>query len=121
MKFKINIDSSIECSAFEDIDINEGKIKISYIEFEGNLVLLDKSYYMTKKNFESEGKVCLPGKFDCSKLDFGYEPMEPAKEFVISINGDCKFNGDEENKKFNKINNKKVEALFVSFVSDRGV
>jgi len=38
----------------------------------------------------------------------------------ISING-CKFTGDEENKKFNKINNKKVEALFVSFVSDEGV
>ena len=31
-KIKINIDSSINCYAFEDIDLNQGKLKISYIE-----------------------------------------------------------------------------------------
>tara|TARA_B110000091_G_C13593738_1_gene381703 strand:+ start:186 stop:548 length:363 start_codon:yes stop_codon:yes gene_type:complete len=53
-KIKINIDSSINCFAFEDIDLNQGKLKVSYIELSENLILLDKSYYKTKENFEKK-------------------------------------------------------------------
>lgn len=40
---KFYIDASINCYAFEDIDLNQGKLKISYIEFSNKTVLLDKS------------------------------------------------------------------------------
>ena len=48
-KIKINIDSSINCFAFEDIDLNQGKLKVSYIELSENLILLDKSYYKRRE------------------------------------------------------------------------
>ena len=80
---KLHIDTSINCYAFEDIDLNQGSLKISYIEFSNKTVLLDKSYYMTKENFKSEGKECLQGEFNNDNLSFSYEPMEPAKEFKV--------------------------------------
>ena len=120
-KIKINIDSSINCYAFEDIDLNQGKLKISYIEFSENLILLDKSYYKTKENFKEENKTCFAGEFDSSKLDFSYEPMEPSKEFRISLNGDLEFSCEDNMSTFEKLNEIKGNSLSVSFVSNDGI
>ena len=120
-KIKINIDSSINCYAFEDIDLNQGKLKISYIELSENLILLDKSYYKTKENFKEENKTCFAGEFDSSKLDFSYEPMEPSKEFRISLNGDLEFSCEDNMSTFENLNEIKGNSLSVSFVSNDGI
>ena len=121
MKIKINIDSSINCYAFEDIDLNQGKLKVSYIELPENLILLDKSYYKTKENFEDEKMICFEGQFNNSKLDFSYEPMEPSKEFRISLNGDLEFSCEDNMSTFEKLNEIKGNSLSVSFVSNDGI
>ena len=120
-KIKINIDSSINCYAFEDIDLNQGKLKISYIELSENLILLDKSYYKTKENFEEENKTCFVGEFDNSKLDFSYEPMEPSKEFRIILNGDLEFFCGDNIGEFEKLNEPKGTSVSISFVSNDGI
>ena len=120
-KIKINIDSSINCYAFEDIDLNQGKLKISYVELSGNLILLDKSYYKTKENFKEENKTCFAGEFDSSKLDFSYEPMEPSKEFRIILNGDLEFFCEDNIDEFKHLNEPKGTSIFISFVSNDGI
>ena len=120
-KIKINIDSSINCYAFEDIDLNQGKLKVSYIELSENLILLDKSYYKTKENFEEENKTCFVGEFDSSKLDFSYEPMELSKEFRISLNGDLEFFCGDNIGEFEKLNEPKGTSVSISFVSNDGI
>ena len=120
-KIKINIDSSINCYAFEDIDLNQGKLKVSYIELSENLILLDKSYYKTKENFEEENKICFVGEFDSSKLDFSYEPMELSKEFRISLNGDLEFFCGDNIGEFEKLNEPKGTSVSISFVSNDGI
>ena len=120
-KIKINIDSSINCYAFEDIDLNQGKLKISYIELSENLILLDKSYYKTKENFEEENKTCFVGEFDSSKLDFSYEHMEPSKEFRIILNGDLEFFCEDNIGEFEKLNEPKGTSVSISFVSNDGI
>ena len=120
-KIKINIDSSINCYAFEDIDLNQGKLKVSYIELSENLILLDKSYYKTKENFEEENKTCFVGEFDSSKLDFSYEPMELSKEFRISLNGDLEFFCGDNIGEFEKLNEPKGTSISISFVSNDGI
>lgn len=119
-KIKINIDSSINCYAFEEIDLNQGKIKVSYIELTENFILLDKSYFKTKQNFEDEKKICLAGQFNNSKLDFSYEPMEPSKEFRISLNGDLEFSCKDNISSFKKLKKIKGNFLSISFVSNDG-
>jgi hypothetical protein len=120
-KIKINIDSSINCYAFEDIDLNQGKLKISYIELSENLILLDKSYYKTKENFEEENKTCFVGEFDSSKLDFSYEPMEPSKEFRIILNGDLDFFCEDNIGEFKKLNEPIGTSVSISLVSNDGI
>ena len=120
-KIKKNIDSSINCYAFEDIDLNQGKLKVSYIELSENLILLDKSYYKTKENFEEENKTCFVGEFDSSKLDFSYEPMELSKEFRISLNGDLEFFCGDNIGEFEKLNEPKGTSISISFVSNDGI
>lgn len=126
-KIKFKISSNIECYALEEINLDEGKLKIGYIEFENNLVLLDHNYYMDKENFiNNEGKSCLVGDFDNSILEYDYEPNDFSKDFTIRTSGkvefqpDTKNNTPEELKKFIKLNTKKAETLFLSFVNNNG-
>ena len=115
---KFYIDASINCYAFEDIDLNQGKLKISYIEFSNKTVLLDKSYYMTKENFKSEGKDCLQGEINSDNLSFSYEPMEPAKEFRVSFDGNLEFKSEDD---LNDISELKADLISISFISTEGI
>ena len=118
---KLHIDASINCYAFEDIDLNQGNLKISYIEFSNKIIFLDKSYYMTKENFKSEGKECLQGEFNCNNLSFSFEPMEPAKEFRILIDGNFEFKSDDNVNEFNEISELEATLVSISFVSTDGI
>ena len=120
-KTSLQIDASINCYAFEDIDLNKGSLKISYIEFSDKTVLLDNSYYMTKKNFESEGKKCFQGQFINDNLSFSYEPMEPAKEFRIIINGNLEFKSEDILNELNNISELKETFISISFTSAEGI
>jgi|TARA_B110000305_G_scaffold230135_1_gene281952 hypothetical protein len=118
---KLHIDTSINCYAFEDIDLNQGSLKISYIEFSNKTVLLDKSYYMTKENFKSEGKECLQGEFNNDNLSFSYEPMEPAKEFKVSIDGNLEFKSEDDANDFNNLSDLQATFVSISFTSEEGI
>ena len=85
------------------------------------MILLDKSYYKTKENFEEENKTCFVVEFDSSKLDFSYEPMEPSKEFRIILNGDLEFFCEDNIGEFEKLNEPKGTSVSISFVSNDGI
>ena len=126
-KIQFNISFKIDCYAFEEINLEDGKLEIGYIEFENNLVLLSDGWYMEKDEFiNNENKTCLVGNFDSSILENDFEPNELAKEFTVEMNGKIIFNPNSKNntqdeiKQFSNLNKKKAEIVFVSFIHNDG-
>jgi len=122
-----NIDFKIDCYSFEEINLEDGKLEIGYIEFENNLVLLSDGWYMEKKEFiNNENKTCLVGNFGSSVLENDFEPNELATEFTIEMNGKINFkpnnkhNTQDEIKKFSNLKKMKAEIVFVSFIHNNG-